>query len=125
MKPARPADVDERLVDVGSVRFADVVAYLVDPGRMVDQAFKDFAAFDDILQVHAVDAAVGMHVDMTVPLVHFKWGQAVDPFVYRAHVVGDERLFDQRVAEQVEKVLLHRAWSGHSQFPFRLSAFTP
>ena len=78
---SRPTQVEEHLVQRGLCGGTEVVPYSVNPRGMVDQAGKFISRFEKVLEIHAVDTAVGMYFDPTHPLPGFQFGQLVNPAV--------------------------------------------
>ena len=71
-------DEERAVCTVEGTLAADEMIDFVDPGRMVDHSFKGFSSLVDLLQVEPVDRAVGMGVDVAVPVAWFQGWDRVE-----------------------------------------------
>ena len=72
---------------------------------MVDHPFKGFSGLVDLLQVEPIDRAVGMGVDVAVPVAGLQRRDGVEAVVEVFDFGGGKHLFQVQVTAQVEQVI--------------------
>ena len=95
----------ERAVVVIKGTFAaDEIFDLLDPRRVVDQLFKRFARFINLLQIQSVGGAKGVGMNVPPPLAHLQRRNRIQTGVAFVHFRFGQGIFQNQIAVEIKEI---------------------